>query len=116
MSRLMKRLALVCLISLFAAPSLFATIWGPVGLPPLGTTRDVSFFTCASGVPSNTGYEEWDCLRHLHQVGSPANYAMVTDTNCDSGQEVAVTYYCKSSGGTWTQITQAQFNACESCN
>jgi hypothetical protein len=116
-SRSATRLVLlIALTSLLAAPSAFAVIWGPVGVPPLGTTRNVDFFSCATGSPAYTGYEEWDCLRHLHQVPSPSTRAMVTDTNCTTSEEESVTYWCKgASNGIWYQITWSELESCETC-
>lgn len=117
-SRLPKRVALVavCLVTLFTAPSALAVIWGPLPVPPLGVYRDVTFYSCSSGIPSSTGYEYWDCLRHLHQNGNPANYAMSVDIDCNTEEEDPLIYWCKRSDNTWVQITYTQFSNCASCN
>jgi hypothetical protein len=105
----------VCALTLFTGPSMFAIIWGPLGLPPLGTAREVAFFSCANGIPANTGYEDWDCLRHLHHTGSPSNYAWAYDTDCETNEESNFTYWCQSSNGTWHQMTYAEFDNCDTC-
>ena len=116
-SRRLKPLGyvVVALAVLFTTPSAFAVIWGPVGLPPLGVEREVAFFDCSCGIPANTGYEEWDCLRHLYHTGSPSNYAWVFDTDCETWEESPFTYWCKDSGGNWRQISYSQFDSCETC-
>ncbi|HEX7831577.1 MAG TPA: hypothetical protein VF787_18120 [Thermoanaerobaculia bacterium] len=112
----MKRVSLVvvCLVSLFAGPNVFATIWGPAPLPPFGTYRDVMFFTCETN-PVNTGNEWWDCLRHLHQTGSPADRAYVEDFDCTTEESESLTYYCKGQSGTWYSMSETDFWNCEPC-
>ncbi|HEX2834061.1 MAG TPA: hypothetical protein VHW00_13700 [Thermoanaerobaculia bacterium] len=117
MSGLRKRIALVvvCLVSLFAGPNLFAVIWGPAPVPPLGTYRDVMFFSCGENGPSNTGNEWWDCLRHLHQTGSAASYAYVEDFDCTTEESESLTFWCKDGNGNWHELTETQFMNCETC-
>ena len=106
----------VCLITLFAGPNMFAIIWGPVGVPPLGTERDVMFYSCSGcSYPSYTGDEYWNCLRNLYHSGSPAEYATVSDVDCETSEDISYTYWCKDANGNWHQITATQFEKCETC-
>lgn len=115
-SSAIKRAVLaVCLVSLFTVPSAFGS-WGPVGIPPLGTAREIDHFDCSTGMPSLTGVEYWDCDRSLYQFGSPSNYAMAFDFDCITNEEGPVTYWCKRSNGTWRQLTRTEFSNCESCD
>lgn len=110
-SSLILRLSLAALVIL-AAPALFA---GPVGAPPTGVERFITYWDCSTGTPQYIGYEQWDCDGQYYHGGTiNTGRAVVSDSDCET-YEGDMTYYCKLFNGTWTQISQTWFDSCHVC-
>ncbi len=107
-----RTLAALCL---FAAPLLYAG-HGPAEAPPLGTERFVVYFSCASGTPQYTGFEQWECDGDFYNGGNTGtNFATVNDTNCDTWIGEDPVYWCRTPRGIWYETSEAAFNTCHPC-
>ena len=111
-TRFAFRLTFVALLA-FAAPLLFA---GPVGPPDPGIERFVVYYSCATGSPVYTGYEQWDCEGDRHSGGNiTSNRAVVSDSDCETFVSEDLVYFCRTPSGAWRQISSAEFYSCHVC-
>jgi len=108
----MKSRWILIALLVFAAPVLFA---GPVGAPSPGVERFITYWSCSTGTPEYTGFEQWDCEGEYYHGGNiSSNRAVVSDSDCET-YEGDMVHYCKLSNGTWIQITESFFESCHVC-
>lgn len=107
------RALFVAVMLLLICPALYAG-HGPADAPPAGYERFITYWGCVDGTHSYVGFEQYDCDGVRYSDNNTANYAQVSDTNCETFIEESVTYWCKNSQG-WGEISEAAFNACRPC-